>query len=488
MAGSIASFSFSACTLVIDGTTITTMVPDTLDVQNTIGQRSQTSFDFYDFTGVLYDEGTALSIKDPSGTVIYSGFVDVDTATWMGTTPAAMYHTVTCKDNQFYAERRYIATSYQAGLTAGYVVNDLFHNYLAAEGVTVGSIASGAILPALVYNYRQLSTVLSALAKQSGYWWNIDENKQLWFMPYTGNVAPWTYDGTQSDNDGTNNPKLATGNAEYRNRQYTIGGYNTVKNQTEYQYGDGKKQAFALRYQVSSIKAIYVNGVAQTFGTKGAAGYQWYYTVGDTVLAQDPSGAVLGSGDVLEVVYDGRYPTSALAQSDSQIVYRQGIEGGGTGYVDAVYRDSKIYTLSDAFLIASAQLSHFGQTVKTLTFRTPKTGLKQGQLLTANFPAFCGLNEQMLIQVCEIKEDSDTIWYYITALGSPIDVTWQSFMQGLVNAAENIDPNSLLSDSSLAILVDVEGTYGLEAAVTLTTWSAPICAPTTICAPTLYVG
>ncbi len=484
----IATFNEQQLTCTIAGN-IVELEPNTLSCTNTIGQRSQTTFDYHDFVGVLYGDGAVVEITDPSGNLIYSGFVDQDKAIWQGTTPISMYHRVSCKDNQFYAERRVIATSYQAGLTAGYVAEDLFHNYLASEGVTIGGIAAGPILPALIYNYRQLSQALSTLAKQSGYWWNIDQYKQFWFMPYTGMSAPWTYDGTQSDNSGSYKPTLSTGNPEYRNRQYVVGGMDVTKDQYEYFVGNGTVMAFTLRYEASGVKGIYRDGVWQTVGTKGTLGSQWYWAVGDSVIAQDSSGTPLASTETLEVWYNGRYPIVALAQSNSQITYRQSIEGGGTGYFENTLRDTKIYTLSDAFLIASGELAHFGTTMRTLTFRTAINGLQEGQLLNVYFPSFCGLIDSMLIQTCEIREVDEVIWYYITAIGSPSDITWQSFFQGLVNNADGISASSISTDQALALLIQADGTINLTGTgVIASTWNSPIISPTLIIGPTLLVG
>ena len=179
-------------------------------------------------------------------------------------------------------------------MSAGTIVQDLFSQVLAAEGVTTlpGSIAPGLTMSAVVWNGKQASAALTWLATQSGYWWNIDVNNVLWFQPYTGLPAPFTLDGTQVATDSV--LKVTFGNDQFVNRQYVKGAYAEEAVATETFHGNGMNQSFTLRFPVSTLVSITLDGVLQTVETKGSTGNQWYYAVGDAVIAQDVGGTPIG--------------------------------------------------------------------------------------------------------------------------------------------------------------------------------------------------
>ncbi len=460
-----------------------------LTIDNTIGQRSTCTFTAWDTTGLIsWNQGTQVQVYDLNNTLIYGGFIEADKVIKPGYSPL-VEHQVTCKDYHYLADKRLAARSY-LNQTAGSIVFDLLDNYLSAEGVTFTStsIATGATLPEVVFNYEMVSKCIDAIAQQTGYWWQIDVNKVLWFQPYGGQNAPFVLDGTTVGQDGI--LAYENGNPQYVNRQFVTGGWDKTNYQVETRHGDGVSQAFALSYQVSSdLVAITLNGVRQSVGVKGAqSGYQWYAAEGDQTIAQDPSGTILVSTDTLVITYKGRYPVVALAANDALISTQAALEGGGTGYVESKYHNAKIKSLQGAFQIASALLAHFGQKMRTLTWQmkaTAAAGLQQGQLLTVNLPTLSPelSNLPMLIQSMEYTDGVDTVnmWCNLTAVGSPADVTWQTFFQNLANQQQPQDAINVGDDSVLAILTQWTALWGWAAAFTATGYSCLICGTSTLC-------
>ena len=465
---------------------VANVLAGTLDINNTIGQRSTCTFTAWDVTGsIIWFQGSHVEVYDLNNIKKYGGFVETDEMSKPGYS-ALLEHQVTCKDYHYLADKRLAARSY-LNQTVGSAVLDLFNNYLVSEGVTITatSIAAGPMIPEIVFNYEQVSKCLDALATQAGYWWQIDENLVLWFQPYGGLNAPFTLDGTTVSQDDT--LKFTEGNPNYVNRQFVTGSYDKTGFITETRKGDGVSRAFAMSYQFASDKAsILVNGVAQTVGIKGAqTGFQFYYAEGDQTVAQDPSQMVLGTGDTLTVTYKGRYPVVALAQNNALITSQQGYEGLGTGYVESKHHNAKIKTLAGAFSVASALLGHYGQRMRQLTFQSKEkliTGLKQGQLLNVNLSMF-NLNTQMLVQTVEITDGVDdyNIWYIVTCVGSPYDVTWQTLFQNMSNQAEPQDNINISDDSALAILTQWSALWNWTGTFTATTYACLICNTSTLC-------
>lgn len=460
----------------------------TLDLTNEIGQRSTARFTCRSAAGVRYDQGTAVSISDGAGTLIYAGFVDTDQATKPGFAPL-LEHQIACVDNHYLADKR-LAYSGYLGQSAGAVVRSLWGLYLQAEGVTLGSIAEGPTIAEKVWSGEPVSSAMDWLAQVTGYWWEIDAHKRLTFSPYGASLAPWVLDGTQADQASVT---VTYGNRQYRNRQFVDGGFDTIGPLTETFHGTGTARAFTLSYAVSSVKSIILNGVAQNLGVKGRdSGQPFYYAVGDAVIAQDAARPLLGSGDTLVVTYQGRYPVRALAQNAALITRQRALEGTGTGYVEVALNERNIHSLPAAFQIAQAQLAHFGQRMTTLVFQTRLVGLTQGMLLTVQLPVF-GLDQQMLIRSVEIADsDGLNIWYTVTAIGSPYDVSWQTFFTNLMNQATGAlsatDAANTGGADVLALLTQISVASQWTITFTSPVFTPPLCGDTTICGPALLIG
>jgi hypothetical protein len=450
-------------TVKIAGQTVTA-IAGTLSVQNQIGQRSTGSLSVWSALGTYWSYGTQIQIYDETDALVYNGFISKDKAT-KGSRLGQGYlvHQLTLMDNTYKADKRVVAGSW-LNATAGSIVTSILTSTLAAEGVTAtaSSIATGATITEVVWIYKRASEALNWLAQQSGYWWTIDVNNVLWFQPYYGVPAPFVLDGTQAQPDTLS---VEYGNEMYTNRQFVKGATAETGILTENFKGDGYKRGFTLSYGIASTSAkdlsISVNGVSQTIGTKGSSGQQWYAAVGDAVVAQDPSQPVLSTSDTLTVTYKGRYPVIALASNDNLITAQQSREGGGTGYVESTYVDSKVHTQAAAFQIAGNLLGHYGSDMTVLQFSTRVKGLQEGQSLTVNLPDFGLTNKQMLISSVEITDGVDgfNTWYHVNAVGSPVDASqWQTFWQNTLN--QQADPADLSSvdDTSLALLIQFTAT------------------------------
>lgn len=442
----------------------------TLDVINQIGQRSTGTVTVWSNPGVKWSRGTRVQVFDQNNSLVYSGYTTKDKVLKSSRQGHGyLEHQLTLMDNCYRADKRLIFEQF-LNVSAGTIVRSILTNVLAAEGVTATatSIASGATITAVVWNGKQVSAALTWLATASGYWWNIDTAGVLWFQPYTGIPAPFVLDGTTVNID--NNLSVTYGNDLYVNRQYVKGAFAETGILTESQHGDGSKRGFTLSYEIASSAArdlsIAVNGIGQSIGTKGDTGDQWYVAIGDSVVAQDTSQTVLGSGDTLTVTYKGRFPILALAQNGALIAGQKAIEGVGTGYVESEYSNTKIYTQAAAFQQASALLGHYGSDVTQLEFdmlASQGAGLMEGQVLTVNLSDFSLSGAQMLVSSVEITDainDNWNIWYHVIAIGSPYEaVQWQTYWQNLQNQiADPTDLSDVDDASGLALLLTTNDT------------------------------
>lgn len=429
------------------------LTPGSLNVENQIGQRSTGSMHVTGPLGLVWQYGTQVAVYNTSGTLVYSGYVHKDKATkdpGLNAGVGLLDHDLTLMDNCYKADKRVIW--YQnLNVTAGQIVRDLVNKVLYQEGVTytAQSIASGPTIPEVIWNGKQISASLDWLAKNAGYWWNIDTSSVLWFQPYGGLPAPMVMDGTQAEANA--NLAVTYGNDMYVNTQYTRGGFSEKGSKKapldETFHGNGSTRSFTLSYPVSTIYHILLNGTdvtAQSL-TKGNSGGVFYYATGDAVIAQDASQTLLQSSDTLEVQYAGKVPAIGKAQNAALVAAQKAREGSGSsGVVESVYADTKVHTLSAALQIAAALLAHYGADTTLLEFDTLTPGFIEGQMLTVNLPDFALNNRAMLVSDVALSDQIDgyNVWSHVQAVGSPLDsAQFQTFWQNLMN--QQADPTDL---------------------------------------------
>jgi hypothetical protein len=460
-------------TMTINGTTID-LDAGSIQIDRYIGQRSTGSIVLTDPTGTFHAaQGNAVQIWDANGNLVFGGVVTADVEKRVPGS-VVLRHSMQVADYCYVADKRICAKSY-TNMTCGAIVADLVANYLASEGVTTQSgatITPGPTLTSAVFNYIPVSQALDALAESAGYWWNIDNYKQLYFQPYAALPAPWSFDGSQAI---TETSQVTIANGLYRNSQIVTGGTDTTATMTETRQGDGKTRAFTLSYDMGpNAPTITLNGVAQTVGIKGATGSQWYWLQGDPVIAQDPSGTVLAATDTLSITYQGQYAFIFVATDSAQVTAQQTVEGGGSGLVESVTQVPTSSTAAAAAETASAKLQKYAQGGTMLEFSTKTPGLAEGQILIVNLPDHNLIGQQMLIEHVAISDpDGVDIYYDVQAVLGPIGTNWVKFFQNLANPqqGQNID----LSNGQILILVATEtAALPFTAVATVTTYACSV--------------
>src|SRR5260221_5262416 len=139
-----------------------------------------------------YQQFQQVQVQDGNGVLVFSGYITTPQEQKPGF-PNALDTQIVCMDQHFLADKRVVATLYR-NQTCGYIVNDMLNTILSQEGVTVGQIAAGPIVPVANFGYVSVASALDALvaaASSSGvpYYWQIDQNQALWFVPYTAVVG-----------------------------------------------------------------------------------------------------------------------------------------------------------------------------------------------------------------------------------------------------------------------------------------------------------
>jgi hypothetical protein len=117
------------------GGTPVTLVPNSLNIVDSIGQRSVANFTVLDTAGAFHFVcGQPILITDNTGLVVYAGEVADAIRGTASSYSNMLLHQITGADWHLLADKRIAATSY-ASRTCGYMFLDLLTNYLWAEGV-----------------------------------------------------------------------------------------------------------------------------------------------------------------------------------------------------------------------------------------------------------------------------------------------------------------------------------------------------------------
>ena len=242
----------------------------TLSIDLGLGKRGSASFLVQQpDTSTHYTQYQPVQIFDQNNVLIFSGYIDTPQEMQPGHA-AYLTNQITCMDQRWLSDKRLIFSNgpfpdvtlfpstilypAQASFAKVYtnrpydvIVQDIYNTILKQEGVTIGAIFTGpppspSLLPSttlfpngaassissVTFNYPSVSQALDALVKaasasNTAFYWSIDQNKQLWFVPYSYVVNSTVVDGTHID-QVSNPPYVTRANPLFRNVQYVEGG------------------------------------------------------------------------------------------------------------------------------------------------------------------------------------------------------------------------------------------------------------------------
>jgi hypothetical protein len=200
----------------------------TLDIEDAINARSICSFRIFDESGTYRPNiGDTVEIYDDTE-LVFAGEVD-EPEEWKLPGTNSLNEDINVVDWHCVADRIRVAETYEDDL-AGDVVKDIIAKYLAAEGITAGTIADGPTISKAVFPYRSASECLDELSELTGFQWRINPDKSLDFCERSTNAAPWDITPDSEIRGVT----VKRNRQKYRNRQYIQAGNTTVVQSKSY--------------------------------------------------------------------------------------------------------------------------------------------------------------------------------------------------------------------------------------------------------------
>lgn len=436
-----------------------------LSVQSKIGKRSSASCMVRTTTATHFEADQRIQIFDKDSTLIFNGYLDKPKEQKRGF-KKFLTHSLTAVDGHRLADKRRVAKVY-TNQSAGAIAYDIWYTVLRQEGITIGAIFDGATpsqylfpseslypgesvvasIPRAVFAYGKVSEALDALAKQASYagipyWWQIDEQLRLWFVPYTYLRRGQVVTGDDLDEDTVT---VTRHNPTYYNKKWLTGATVETDPQTVTRKGDGEITSWEMAYPLAHPPTITVNGVAKTVGIGQVdSGKDFYWNADSITISQDSSGTKLTSSDTLQVVYIGSYPTIFVQQDNAQVAYEQDLDGS-TGIVEDVEENATITTFEAGVNYISEALGRYAKQGVELDFQTRDSTYMQGQLVTFNLPDFNLNNADLLVESVTASDQRDglNIWYMVHAVMGPVDTTWVDFFSKLLATPQKVENISI---------------------------------------------
>jgi len=425
---------------------------DSIFIGKQVEERSTASFIIVDGNGTeTFTRGMPIMITRPWGlppffVVEFAGFIDTVTKTRLSPT-SGLLHEIICMDNHYLIDKRLVVKAYSSQ-TLAFIVNDIWTDYLQAEGITIGSIQTGPTIDTAIFNYVRVSECFDSLKELSGYTWFIDELKQLFFIERATYTSDWDIDMvTHHPIKGSS--YLVSGNPLYRNTQYKRGGKGVTLLQTEHFTGDATVKAFTVGFPIARVPDVWVDAVAQTVGIKGIDSglpYTCYWNKGDATITFD---VAPGGGLDIEVQYYGQYPLIARAVNYGAVLDRQAVEGS-SGIVEEIAYEAQHDSQAAILESAKATLTTYCQESDKYIYQTYETGLRVGQLQKITDTKYGLTAEEMLIESITITPSGETIYYDVTCVSG---VAFGSWVRLFTRILTRQDKTIQIGDELLLVLL-----------------------------------
>lgn len=329
--------------ILIDGVERSGMLkPNSLKLSYRLGQRATLSFTLHDTTNTYRpDIGNSLVVKWLTVTR-WKGTVEGFDHEVPDGQVADNFAKITIRgvDMSQLADRFLVAETFEtADQTAGDIVTLLLADYLAAEGITAGTIEDGPTVSKAIYNYVKLTDVLNEIAERCGFTWWINEQDQLNFMDRQNITASISLSDASRP---FRKLRMSMSRGAFRNRQYIRGGLTQTDQRVEQFAGDGIRRNFNLIFPADSAPTITVSLVSKTVGIRGLdTGKDFYWNRGEREISQDDSATPVTDGATILVTYVGLYPLLAVGEDLGMIQDRIAAEGG-TGVYEQILQDIAI--------------------------------------------------------------------------------------------------------------------------------------------------
>lgn len=380
---------------------------NSLNISHELGSRAVCDFELTDENGnYALSTGYPVEITE-DGTIIFSGSIDEpDSRKTPGS--SAKYHSIVCVDNHHNADRRIVSESYSRQV-AGNIAKNIITNYLAAEGITQGTIQDGPEVGPVNFPDIPASQCIDELAELVGFQWRINADKSLDFYDQSTFTAAEINENSDILADSVHTWEERE---EYRNRQIlkNVKGVTTLQTETPAPAPDGETRTFTLRFPVNQKPVIEIDTGAgfvvidpADIGINGIdSGKKWYWNKGSNQVTQDTSETVLSASDAIRVKYYGEYTTKIVVEDAAAIAERKSVEGG-SGIYERVEDAPAVEDVTAGEEKAQALLQKYTKIAKKVEMSSHTINFKVGEIRRVVLPSL-NINGEYLVMSVNITD------------------------------------------------------------------------------------
>ncbi len=318
-----------------------------------------------------------------------------------------------------------------AGVFVNWTVADIMRyivvHALGSEGLDFYNLVDGPVIPTFTVSYASCGDLFDQLVKAGSdgttiLHWYTDPWKVLWLEDQGTTPAPWSV----SDSDPTSilaDVKCTWDRSEYINRAIVRIG-NEISDPIPFTFiGDGVTKTFQTTEPVAATPVITEDGVEVSVGVQGInTGCAWYWNQGSTAITQDPAGAPLAVGVVLQVNAPV-FRNGVVAYLNGPAVDESTALESGTGYYESVIQQDGPATATDGTTLAQAIATQYGVIPRRLQVRSYRPGLKIGMFMPVTLARFDIAGEDFVIDTVTITTDENVLLWTVTMVGSPF-INW----------------------------------------------------------------
>ena len=332
--------------------------------------------------------------------------------------------------------------------TVADIITDHLLTILTEEGITLGTIDTGATLVKCVFPFKSISYILDTLASVSGdYYWTIDSDKALHFQERSNRVTTIEIDSASV----IAGLKYETESGDYRNTQIVIGSSTPTAPQTETLDVVVDGNTYETRYPLNQQPQIFVGETEQTsIGVNGLdTGTDWSWSYQSKTITYN---GVTPPAQIV-ITYTGLYPVIAKTKNQSEINRKKALSGG-SGIRENLHNDSNINDSGQARQVSTSLLQRYAKDGETITFNTESIDYSVGDIISVvrSEMGINGLYEVLKIDARAI--DADSIEYSVT-LTNGTAATWDRFFAKLVEKSKTV---SIGDDAIATTLKDSDET------------------------------
>ena len=260
--------------------------------------------------------------------------------------------------------RRLVSEAYQNKYVHE-IVQDIFDNYLAEEGITVGEIEEftrqyeNYIIPRL-----KISDVFSEMCNETGAIAYIDNEKKFYF------ITKQNFMTVETPEHITKLKMSENGNA-IKTVQYVSGASEKTSNQTKSVVWATGQTTVELGYQVAEEPSATINGNPATFGIQGiddddtSKTFLWRFDKNAITLNPNATTKPTAS-DIVVILFKGFYQIEVDSTNES-LKNQIAAISGTSGKIESVVIDTNIKNTQDGQNVAEGLLTENSERDKTIT-------------------------------------------------------------------------------------------------------------------------